>query len=243
MTGHSCGRGVVGECLSLSEKCPAKAGCEYCSRLDKRGQIMQNRPRLALSPMEDSMGFFEKIDLWILDQFYQPAADWFNNQFGKSCFWLARICYAVIFIEATRMTVLMYHSGEMSFGRVIFAIIVLAGWTIWSFYRTIKEEKSLGKHYSRVTFNSGRPFNSYAFVGVFRLGMFLMSCTYTLVNCLLFFSALYVRNGWALFHILELQVFLISIGSAEYFAACTPKPRKPKEVRVPAAMQPSFSAT
>lgn len=172
------------------------------------------------------MGFVEKIDLAILDGFYQRVADWMQHTYGKSCFWLARIfCWLVLGATAVLILRVFFFGSTMYENSLILPLLAPVFLT-FSFMVRIKkledEERSETNLRALRVMNPRRLFFPYGLARMFILGSVSVLIMFGL------FKGTPTVPGWPLGMEIGLCIlFIISFVSAEYFSACTPKPQSP----------------
>lgn len=141
-----------------------------------------------------------RLDLWILDRFYQPATDWINDLAGVNCFRQARIIWNAALLSIMLHTAFVSPTME-HIGVDILLIIPLTLFQVWIISQDEAEQsKKPDLMNKRRMYHSSRIFS------------------------ILFFSAMDIADLGDLWHIV-LDAILIS---AMYVGACTPRPPKPK---------------
>ena len=170
------------------------------------------------------MNLLQKLDLAILDGLFQKIADWVNNRWGKSCFWLARVNYWIVIIAWAAE--IAFYREKLSIHSVFFVLFSIGA--LWRIGEWEKMEKNPLESAAQRVLNPERispfsrlirlfnvfflPFNIEWFVDFFAQGD---------VKALLI-----ATNQFAFF-------------CAFYFAACTPKPPSPLKVGNELAVQTS----
>lgn len=174
------------------------------------------------------MQFLEKLDLAILDGFFQKIADWVNDRWGKSCFWLAKLCSWLFLVVATIGQLWAYIYGSAVFGddQKWMSLAVLAVLGFGQLYRIREMEKLDQNEWSLRelrAYNPQRQFIPWGFSRIF----FLFVMGSALIVVLIIIPAKTLYDGWELFHMVGTIAAALSFTGSFYFVACTPKPPSP----------------
>jgi hypothetical protein len=158
---------------------------------------------------------FERVDLFLLDRVFQPAADWVYDRFDRSCFWLAKICYWLVIMAWAAE--LFYKQWWGSTSSALFALFSFAA--LLTIRGLEKEEENPLARAARRVLNHQRLYHPH---GVSRLIM--LSIMIALLGPRIL-GMIQLDGG-------EFMGFISdwSFVAALYFGACTPKPRRPLKV-------------
>lgn len=175
---------------------------------------------------------FERLDLYILDHIFQPACDWWHNLTGKNNFWVARACIVVIFACRTlECALLLVRGTPMSFVLPLLVFNTVALVLIFTPALHIFEQRVLQ---NKKTLNPARIFVP---MGIFRMAISIFEVSLFLGGTIELATNAYLlgRKLPVLYILSTVQEMCANIAwvTCLYFIACTMKPRKPREVRVP----------
>ena len=167
------------------------------------------------------MGFFEKIDLAILDGFYQKIADNVQERWGYSCFRLAIWCDWVFLI----LTTYIYLSGIVFFGWTwagSLGLLLIAIAKLYSIRINQKDEKKWEELAIEGLMNDNR-------ISIESIAMRLALAIGTILVAIIFPGGCLVYNSsWNVFVMSLVGTTVVGAAASEaYFSACTPKPPSP----------------
>ncbi len=172
------------------------------------------------------MRFFERLDLTLLDSIFQAIADWVNNNWSKSCFWLARSA-GWSTVVASGLLVLHTRSA----GAVLISVLVC--FSILMIDRPLKQiDKAMQQPKTQGFLNPLR------FTLKVERAAFIFLTIFALVMVIIW---LYFKFDFFVYMVfLTIASFCSAVSM--YFASCNIKPRKPKAVEEPALLNLSPAA-
>jgi hypothetical protein len=156
------------------------------------------------------MGFLEKVDDFLIDNFFQKIVDWVMMTFGKSHWWLATIALWICIICYTSLAIREYQiDGSL----VTFGLLIIVSPSILIHLHRCKKQDE------RIKWGPN-PERHSPILSHFRVMVFLV---FSFVETRSFIS--HVFTGFDLDYYVNLGIGL-SLNSVFYFMACSlPPPR------------------
>ncbi len=175
------------------------------------------------------MSLPEKLDDWFVDKF-QKFSNWFRNETGKTCYWLARQ-FAVGSIASFALCVVFMIglAKAMSVFTLLLALFIMNMCFKMRTFITLARSLDAKAERSETALSPLRPFEKAGWGRVMYCMMIVMLVIVTIVMG----SEARTPDSYAFNAGFTLCWFSL------YFLACTPQPRKPKKVK---AAAPAFHA-
>lgn len=172
-----------------------------------------------------------QVDIRLLDAFWQPYADYVNDRFGKSNYWLAKIAAMGAFLCWTILWVFeAYAPYPQPFG-VFGTLLDICG----SFSLLVLSVIFHAFDIHRAKFERTRtmsPFRNMYPWGIQRI-MFYILASFVLTLFLCVSLPDHMGQRWPL--LMAILLFPVFAAISFAFAGCTTKPRKPVSAKVPAS--------
>lgn len=169
------------------------------------------------------MNLLIKLDLAILDGFFQPIADWWMNLTGKTNFWISRLLWWIVIVAGTWETLFRMHREDgLSKAPSYIVMCVIMGLVSLYFIHLDTNEEALFRNTENARFLNFRRGPEWGLLRV----MTIVLSSYLASDNIIYFG--WISDLWGTI------VGAVTYPIALYFGACTPKPRLPDAALVPA---------
>lgn len=157
------------------------------------------------------MIYFQKIDLWVIENIFESIAHWTQTNYGVTCFTLARVC-TVGFVVCAFIVINFGHDLDDVISMLRFSTFVLLMYAILSLVTiSIAEKATLGS-------------SSRGYSNPFR-GIFMMRLPFLSVSLFLgLFFCVQVFLQFGLIYLIVMIIFILLLNFTSYFFACNPLP-------------------
>jgi len=180
--------------------------------------------------------FLEKIDFWIIDNFWQPYADRINDRWGRSNFWVAKvICIITLMSWLIIWAIIDFGLTEAKNIILTPGVFLGQGLTVYfqvgvAFHCHILDKKMQILDKIRAV----NPFRQLLPWGMIRLNFYLLASFIT-AAILTSNSAPKATFGswWNVIGLIGFLTVTFTLPLSVAFAGCTPKPRRPLPAKAP----------